>query len=318
MEPEYHDILIIGAGPAGISAGVEAAKRKLDCLILEKGDVLETIKKLYHKGKRVDQDYRGIRIDQKGHVKFQTETKEEFIAHLEDEASHHHLNINKNEAAEKIERQDGQFVVYTTKKSYKCKYLVLAIGMFSKPAKIPVEVAPEAKDKVLTNLGRQDQKNMKILVVGGGNNAAEFAIFLQKNNQVTISYRRPEFFRLNEVNSKAVKELVAKGKLKIIFESNVKKIEAKNGKALVYLETKSRVEQLLFDQVIFGFGGATAKELLEEAGVEFEDNQPKLTENNEAVNTKNLFVIGDAAHKDEATIAKAFNDGFEVINFISS
>jgi len=318
MQPEHHQILIIGAGPAGISAGVEASEQKLDCLILDKGDVLETIRQFYHQGKRVDEDYHGIKVCQTGHVKFQTETKEDFIAQIEEEITHHNLQIRKHEIAERIARQDQNFLVYTNKKAYSSKYLVLAIGIFSKPVKIPVDVAPEAKPKVLTNLGSQDQKGMKILVVGGGNSAAEFAVFLQKNNEVLISYRKPAFFRLNDVNSKAVKRLVENRKLKIIFESNIKKIEVKDDKALVHLDTKGKVEQLLFDQVVFGFGGTTPTQLLEDAGITFEDNKPLLTENFEAKNTKNLFMVGDIAHKDSATIAKALNDGHEVIKFISS
>lgn len=261
---EGFDLIIVGAGPAGLSAALTAKKLGLNFLVLEKDVIGKTIAN-YPKGKIVTVDYYGPAKDKlRGPLWFKDCQKDDLVKRWHQTLEEGGIRVNEHEEVKDIEKVGSAFEVVTSKTTYKTRAVVLAVGSFGSPRKLGVD--GEDRPNVFHNLDDPEKYNGKdILVVGGGNSAIEDAVFLSKNNNVTISYRKPEFFRLTEKNLKTIKEYERDGKLKLIFNSNVKRI----GKDRTVLDVGGKELELRTDCVFLLLGFETPKRLLDRIGVKF-------------------------------------------------
>ncbi len=217
---QEYDLIIIGAGPAGLAAAMKAKELKLNYLVLEQGIIGQTIKN-YPKDHKLFKEYANNQETNKTKLWFEECYKDRLVEKWHGQAKN--LNINENEQVLEIKNKINHLKIKTNKQKYKAEKVIIAMGIFAKPRFLNIE--GESLEKVHHKLKDHEKtKNKHILIVGGGNSAAEAAILLSKNNDVTLSYRKAEFTRLTETNLIELNKLIKKGKVKVLFNSKLKKI----------------------------------------------------------------------------------------------
>ena len=176
-----------------------------------------------------------------------------------------------------------------------------------KPNKPNYKIPLEIQKNVNFNLDNCS-KNEKILVVGGGNSAAEYAYSLAlDDNIVTLAYRKESFTRLNKINEEMLKKYEDAKKLNIKLNCDINSLEEDNGFVKV---NYSNGESQNFNRVIYAIGGTAPIDFLKNCGVNISDNlKPIFNENFECC-CKNLYIAGDISNASEGSISSSLNHGF--------
>ncbi|AJC90924.1 NAD(P)-binding domain-containing protein [Campylobacter subantarcticus] len=307
------DMVVIGAGPAGIAAGIEAKIKNKEVIVLEKTDsICQTLVKFYKEGKRVDKAYKGCDSTNYGHINFEDGTRESTIETFQKAIEEHHLEVKLSSEVESVKKDGENFIVSTANENYICKNAVIAIGRMGKPNK-PSYPLPITLTKIINFNANSASQNEKILVVGGGNSAAEYAIDLAKNNDVTLCYRRETFSRLNDINLEDIQKAFEQDSVKAKLGIDINSIEDENGKAKVNF-TNDTCET--YDRIIYAIGGSTPLDFLQKCSIEVDEKGvPSFDENKES-NVKGLFVAGDIASKNGASIVVGLNDSFKICDYL--
>lgn len=310
---KIYDIAIIGAGPAGIAAAVEAYALGITNIILieKSNNHSTTIRNFYKDGKRVDKEWMGQKLDSNGTITFLDGTKESTLDFFDDLLSNHKIESVFNEEAEKVVKNGDIFDIATTASNYHAKSVILAIGKMGKPNKPTCIMSTEAKKRVHYNLDACSE-NESVLVVGGGNSAAEYAVDLAEKNDSALSYRRPNFTRLNAINLLNLERLSSQGKIRMLLGTNITAIEAIEAKVKVSFE---EIEHEVFDRVVFAIGGSTPVDFLKKCGVELKDGEPILSDEFET-DTKAMFISGDIAFKNGGSIVVALDMSYKIVQKI--
>ncbi|MBT7616606.1 MAG: NAD(P)-binding domain-containing protein [Calditrichaeota bacterium] len=257
------DLLIVGAGPAGIGAALQAKKEGVSFEIIDQEDLGGTIL-TYPRQKLVMTQ--PMELPLYGHVKFTEISKESLLELFQKAFADEGLKVIPNEKVTEISRSNGFFNVKTGHSEYTAQKLLLAIGRRGSPRKL--NVPGEKCNKVTYRLlDPEKYKDLNILVVGGGDSAIEAALALseQDGNIVTLSYRKESFFRVKVKNTQRIEQAIAENTLKVLFKSQVKQIE----KSKVLLTQNGDEVTLKNDYVFVMVGGELPTVLLEKAGIEF-------------------------------------------------
>lgn len=316
IENEY-DLIIVGGGPAGIAASVEAAILQMPkVLLLEKGDNHSTtIRKFYKDDKRVDKDYKGERIDLSGNIKFETATKGDVLDLFSECVFGNYIEALFNTEVESIQKNGEYFEVSTVNNDkYTSKYVVVSIGKMGRPNK-PDYPIPASLNAVVNFNIYKCKENEKVLVVGGGNSAVEYAYLLGKDNDVTISYRKSEFTRPNEKNLETIKEDMESGKVKAKLGVDIKSIADENGKVVVNFADETSET---FDRVIYALGGVAPIDFLKRCSIDLDESGVPIIRNIHESSVDNLYIAGDILYKSGGSIAKALNAGFDIVKHVKS
>jgi thioredoxin reductase (NADPH) len=262
--PGVYDVLIVGAGPAGISASLRAIEKKLNYLTVDEGEIGGTVAK-YPRQKLVMTS--PVEFPMYGKFKKTELSKEELIAFWQKVLQRADFKCRKGEKVEDIKKgDDGIFTVVTTKSEYRSHAVILGLGKSGSPRKLGVK--GEELPKVMYRLIEADHYiNKKILVVGGGDSAIEAAMGLghQVGNQVTLSYRKEAFSRIKERNAQRIEESIRKGKVKVIFNSTPVEFKVNS----VILEVGGKTQELPNDFVWIFAGGEPPTAFLKKIGVGF-------------------------------------------------
>jgi thioredoxin reductase (NADPH) len=262
--PEVYDVLVVGAGPAGISASLRAIERKLKHITIDEGEVGGTVAK-YPRQKLVMTS--PVEFPMYGKFKKTELTKEELIEFWNKVLGRVDFNFRKGEKVEDVKRGDDRiFTVVTSKNQYRAHAVVLALGRTGSPRKLGVK--GEDLPKVMYRLIEADHYvNKKILVVGGGDSAIEAAMGLahQVGNKVTLCYRKESFTRIKERNSQRIADCIKTGKVNVAFESNP--VEFKQSS--VVLDVKGVKKEIPNDFVWIFAGGEPPNAFLKKIGVGF-------------------------------------------------
>ncbi len=311
---EQVKIVVAGAGPAGIATAVEAKEAGIEPIVVceKAGHPCDTVVTLYHEGKRVDPVYRKVKVEPRGRLSFDTESREQFLERMERVIEEYGLDIRYRNEVQKIERQDGVFKVTTgCGLEFEAPVVVVAIGIFGKPNKPSYPIPKEVKDKVFFALPKTPIQGKKVLIVGGGDSAAEAACFLAKENEAYLSYRREKFFRINEVNMCALDDYSSKGSLTLMLGTDIEGLEAQGDRVLVHFKDGRDMD---FDAVFYFLGGMAPSTFLEGIGVEVDGKKPKVSEDGET-NIPGLFLAGDLV-LGKGSIMGAFNSAKDVVDGI--
>ncbi len=313
---EKAKIVVVGAGPAGIATAVEAKAAGISpVVILEKADKpCATIHKFYHPGKRVDPVYRKVKVDPIGICRFDTCTKEEFLELMEKYIRDYELDIRYQHEVHKIEKVNDCFRVHAGKDTViEAPVVVIAIGIFGRPNRPPYVLPKEVRDRIF--LGTQAEipaHFKKVLVVGGGDSAAETACYLaDKGAQVYLSYRRPKFFRINETNLAELNKRVEEGKITLLMNTDIEGVEPAEGGVQVNFKDG---QKMVFDAIFYCLGGSTPENFLRTVGIEVEGKRPKVDEYFET-NVPGIFLAGDLVFE-KGSIMAAFNSAHQVVEGI--
>ena len=290
---EIYDVLIVGAGPGGISASLRAIERKLSYVTLERDEVGGTVAK-YPRQKLVMTS--PVEFPMYGKFKQTELSKEHLLAFWDMILNRADFNVRTGEKVEGITKDENSiFTVSTATNQYRSRAVVLALGRAGEPRKLGVK--GEELPKVMYRLIEADHYvHKRILVVGGGDSAVEAAMGLasQVGNQVTLSYRQERFGRIKERNAKRIEDFMRTGKVKVLFNSNPVEFKPES----VVLEVKGEAQEISNDFVWIFAGGTPPNDFLKKIGVGFGSRDLTLeasTEAKQAVLAKKQFVQANAA-----------------------
>lgn len=257
-----YDLIIVGAGPAGISASLTAKKNNLKFLTLEQ-DTLGGTVFTFPRAKIVMTSPMDLPLY--GKVKFNETSKSELLDLWNKVLSKNNIEIQENSKVEAIISADGIFNVETLKgENFTTQTILLAIGRRGTPRKL--NVPGEDSEKVAYRLlDSEEISNKNILVVGGGDSAIESALLLADKNKVTISYRSGNFSRLKTKNAEKINSAIKDGLVAVKFNSNIVSIEKDK---VLYTENESKeILQLENDLVYIFAGGELPTQFLKKAGI---------------------------------------------------
>jgi thioredoxin reductase (NADPH) len=319
------DLVIIGAGPSGIALAAEAFASGIDpsqILILEKGPTHNSaIRQLYPEKKLTTANYKGFAARCEGLLCVRDMTKPETLQFFDKIISDYHVNIQFNAEVYGMERGEGndgaRFRVESSQGVYESRVLACAIGMFGRPNK-PKEyrLPPTLKERLLFDMTSQQIQNEAVLVVGGGDTAAEYVQYLrQQDNRITLSYRKADFNRLNQQNHNALLAMEARGEVEILRNSNIKEIADEAGRPRISFAEPIHTART-FDRVIFALGGTTPTNFLHTLGIAFNGDGPLFDEAG-GTNVEGLYLIGDlVVGKKGGSIITAFNSAVRAMKSI--
>jgi thioredoxin reductase/Pyruvate/2-oxoacid:ferredoxin oxidoreductase delta subunit len=261
---DVHDLLVIGAGPAGISASLRAIEHKLNYLTIERDEVGGTVAK-YPRQKLVMTS--PVEFPMYGTFKKLQLSKEHLLAFWDMILNRADFNVSTGEKVEDVRKgEDGAFTVLTATNQYRARAVILALGRAGEPRKLGVK--GEELPKVMYRLIEADHYiNKQILVVGGGDSAVEAAMGLanQAGNKVTLSYRSERFSRIKDRNARRIEDCMRSGKVKVLFNSNPLEFKPES----VLLEVAGSPQEIPNDYVWIFAGGTPPNAFLKKIGVGF-------------------------------------------------
>lgn len=255
------DLVIVGAGPAGLSASLAARERRLQTVTIEQDSLGGTVAH-FPRGKIVMTA--PVTLPIVGKVGFRETTKEMLLGFWQKIMREHKLPIRFEERVERVSPVAGGFQITTTRGAYQSRAILLAIGRRGTPRRL--EVPGEDLPKVVYRLSDPAQyRGKRVLVVGGGDSAIEAAVSIaaEKGTTVTLSYRGDAFTRCKVKNRNAADEAVRTGRLTLLFKSKVRKIDV----ASVDIEQNGQALRTGNDAVIVCAGGILPTSFLTSIGV---------------------------------------------------
>jgi thioredoxin reductase (NADPH) len=290
MTDNVLDLLIIGAGPAGLSAADAAAREGLDYLVIEKGTIADTIRQ-YPVGRTLFSTPNELEM-RAGALQPVREkpTREELLSHYIHFVLNGDLRINTGEEVTRIEHPDSEIFTAETKSvntlgqetrgTYQARRLLFAIGAMARPRRlnVPGEDLPKVHHRFIEPY---PYVRKEALVVGGGNSAAEAALFLSEEGAHTTMAIWREDWENRDPKAGAMKHWVrsplerevAEGRLRVILYQHVDEIRALDAT----LTTETGEKRTIPNDVVFVLVGSDADlTLLKSLGVK--TTSGKLTE----------------------------------------
>lgn len=258
------DVVIVGAGPAGISASLAAKKNNLSFVTLEQDSLGGTVF-TFPRAKIVMTAPMDLPLH--GKVKLYDTSKDELLHLWRNVIAQHDLKIFENTKVENIVPVENETFKIVTNKGdeYICNNVLLAIGRRGSPRKLgaPGEELPKVAYRLLEP---ERISGKKILVVGGGDSAIESALLLNTDNEVVLSYRSDKFSRLKPKNKENIEKAINEGTLEVIFNSNVAAINEKG--VVINIGENGHIKEFENDLVYIFAGGELPTSFLQKAGVE--------------------------------------------------
>jgi thioredoxin reductase len=255
------DVAIVGSGPAGLSAGLEALRRGLSYVVLEQGSLSDTVRK-YPRHKLLLAE--PVHIPLYGDLWVADASKETLLQVWETIVANTGLQVQVQQKVEQVTRDDDAFVVTTPDRVWRARRVVLAIGRRGTPRRLGVP--GEELAKVFYDVVEMEAfAGRRVLVVGGGDSAIESAVGLanQAGTEVLLSYRGQGFDRVKERNQQKLAAAVERGTIRLLLGSQVREVRMD----VVVLDVEGQSTILPNDDVIVRIGGEAPYAFLERLGV---------------------------------------------------
>ena len=262
---DRYDIVIVGAGPAGLGAALSAQAHGLRYLVLEQEDSLGG--SVYHYPRAKIAMTAPVTLPLVGQVRMSEVSKEKLLAFWQDVVSRHGLQLSFRDAMQRVEPDGAGFVVHAARGDYRAQSVLLAIGRRGSPRKrgCPGEELPNV---VYRLIDAEQYRGRRVLVVGGGDSALEAAVQLseQPGTTVRLAYRSAAFNRVKAKNREALERAVAAGRIALHLGTEVAGIELDR----VVLTAGGQAQPVANDDVIICAGGVLPTPLLQAMGIAFD------------------------------------------------
>ncbi|MDD2832932.1 MAG: cyclic nucleotide-binding domain-containing protein [Methylotenera sp.] len=322
MRNHYH-IIIIGAGPSGLSAAARAAEQKLPYLLLEASEAPANTIRNYQRRKLVMAEPRGLPL--RSPLPFSASLRENVLATWEKVIVDYKINVRYGAKVTGITSQEpkkksGRLQVTLSDGSvFTADNVVLAIGVQGNLRKL--EIPGGDLPQIQYQLDDPDAyQNETIIVVGGGDTGVENALALTPHNQVIILNRAEDFSNCKENNLIQLTEAKQKNTLDWLLQTRPVSIEANaDGEfpITLFADTPKGIERIPCHRVIARLGALPSRPLLESFGIAFPTADlaalPELSSQYES-NVPGLYIIGALAGY--PLIKQGINQGYEVIEHI--
>jgi thioredoxin reductase/NAD-dependent dihydropyrimidine dehydrogenase PreA subunit len=256
------DLIVVGSGPAGLSAGLEAHRLGLRYVVLEQGNLADTISK-YPREKVLFAE--PIRIPVYGDLWVSDGSKEALLQVWQTIITKTGLRVNAEHRVEDVAREGTGFRVTAAGHPFRAKKVILAMGRRGTPRRLGVP--GEDSDHVFYDIVEMEAfRGRRMLVVGGGDSAVESALGLanQPDTPVVLSYRGSTFKRVKERNREKLEQKISVGMISPLLNSRVLEIRPDS----VLLEVDAERRELPNDEVIVRIGGDPPTQFLKRIGVE--------------------------------------------------
>lgn len=267
-----HALVVVGAGPAGLSAALAATESGLDYVVLEQEESFGGTVLHYPRRKLVHTQ--PVELPLYGEVAEGEHSREDMLELFDGLFRRYGLNIDFGRRVTAIRKTDETFEVVTSVQTYRAACVLLALGRRGSPRKLGVP--GEELAKVMYQVrDAEEYQGQRILCVGGGDSAVEAAMGLgrQPGNEVWLSYRRERFGRIKRKNDERLAAEVEAGNVRLVLPSTVREIRPQE----VVLDVAGEPRVLANDWVFVFAGGEPPFPLLREAGVLFGADPPGAT-----------------------------------------
>jgi thioredoxin reductase (NADPH) len=287
-----YDTIIVGAGPIGLAAGIEAHKAGLKYAIIEKGVLVNSI---YHYPINMTFFSTSDKLEIGG-VPFISHndkpTRAEALEYYRRVAMQWELHIALYESISSVEKQDEEFIIHTSKRRLKAKTVIIATGFYDEEQKLNIPGEELSKVKHYYD-DPHPYFRQKVAVIGSANSAVDAALETwRKGAEVTMIIRESEISeRVKYWVRPDIINRIAEGSIRAYFESEVSRIE-ENHIAFTQKGVKHRLEN---DFVLALTGYRPDFQMLKSAGVHFQDDEyhtPVYNENTMESNVSGLYLAG--------------------------
>lgn len=307
------DLIIVGAGPAGLSAAVQAAKRGLRCLVLEAADAIAGTIRGFTGGKWIMSE--PSRLTKRSPLPFDAAHRETLLAEWEAVAAAHQLQLHCNEAVVNLEGEAPRYVITTSKGvHYQTRHVILAYGIQGHPTPLP---APGANlVDVQYRVPSAGWRGQRIAIVGAGDSALEDALLLAEHNNVLLLNRKDNFARAKPANRQRFDAAVAAGRVQYLANAQLLAVEPRGHATRLLVSHLGEKRRLVTDKLMARIGTQSPRKQLEQWGLQFDDASaqfPALDEHNQS-SRAGIYVIGALAG--EPLIKPGINQGYNVIEHL--
>jgi len=302
------DVVIIGAGPAGIGAATNAAHQGLSHILIEKGELANTIYQ-YQLRKHVMAE--PARLPLRARCRFEAGSREKILEEFAQDVAEARVNLATGEVTA-ITKQDELFTISYSDQTCTARSVVMAIGVQGTPRKLGVE-GEDLPHVAYTLADASAFSGKNIIVVGAGDAAIENAVALAENNTVWIVNRGGEFARAKDANSRLILQAIASGAIRCLYNSTVNRVDEQ----LTVVDTPNGEVVVPCDHLIARLGGIPPRKFLESIGIAFPSRDPTsvpVVNGRYESNVPGLYLLG--ALIGYPLIKQAINQGYEVIEHI--
>ncbi|MCC5920385.1 MAG: YpdA family putative bacillithiol disulfide reductase [Cyclobacteriaceae bacterium] len=302
MNNEVLDVVIIGAGPCGLAAAIDAQKANLKYTILEKGNIVESIRrypvnmKFFSTSEMIEiggmpfvsQEIRPSRIEA---LKYYQKVTERF-----------NLSISRYTEVKEIKGEDGDFEIITSKGRFYSKKVIIAIGYYDIPRKLGVagEDLPHVSNYYTEAYAYH---GMKVVVVGGANSAIETALDLYRNGvEVTLVHqyasldKTAKYWIVPDLENR-----INKGEVSAYFEHRVSEI--KDGSVVLSSLKGGESKEIAADQVFLMVGYHPDEQFLKKVGIQLNGEMmiPEAKPDTYESNIKGIYLAGSVLGGEETS-----------------
>lgn len=287
------DLIIIGAGPAGITASIYASRAKLNSLLLEEAIIGGQVRNSYS-----IENYPG----------FKKTSGIELSDLMYEQALSLGSKIDEFDMIEKVQLTDNEKIVETNSYIYKTKAVIIATGAEPKKLPIPNEQKYSGKGVHYCAVCDGAMYEGKIVgVVGGGNSALEEAVFLSRFAKKVLIIRRHDYFNGEK---KLLDEVEANPKIEIMYNWDLVDVNGDNFMTSAKIKnTKTEEEKEIELDAVFGYIGTEPKTSLFKDYIELSKSGYIITDEDMRTNVKGVYAAGDVRDKKYRQITTAVSDG---------
>jgi thioredoxin reductase (NADPH) len=291
---ENWDLIIIGAGAAGLSAGIYGARSGLKTLIID-----EKLAGGTTADAPVVENYPGF-AQVSG-----AELAENMAVHCRKTGA----TIHELETVTGLELKSENKIVRTSRTEYETKAVIIAPGAYYMEIGVPGE--KEFRGKGVSYCGVCDGplfKGKRVLVVGGGNSAAITTLYLSGIVAEVIVVHRREAFRCEEAYAK---DIQSKQNVQVIWNAEVKEIKGDKlvNRVVLFNNKTEETKELAVDAVFVQVGEAPNSQLARDSGVEVDDHGHVKTDMYQRTNIPGVFAAGDVTNQPVKQIGTAVGQG---------